>query len=94
MSDKLKFIRVIAFAADTVRFDPHTNPENSTRQREILLPVDAISHLTPKEPGNPRTTYQIHLKSNYPFGDLFQVKSFNTPSLSLEQVEVIAGSKM
>ena len=75
--DKLKFFRVVVFATD------------GQKQAEILLPIDAISHLTQKDPGNPRGGYNVHVKENYPLDKPFPIKSYNVGYLSADQVEIL-----
>jgi hypothetical protein len=88
MTDKLKVFSVVIFAKDDHRFSPQ-DPHGQSRQMEIYLPVDAISHLTPRERGNPRSGYNIHIKKNYPLDVPFPIKSYNPGYLTAEQVEIL-----
>lgn len=88
MSDKMKFFKIVIFATDDHRFgtgDIH----GASRQMEILLPIDAISHLTPREHGRPQSGYNIHIKKNYPLDAPFPIKSYNPGYLTAEQVEIL-----
>ena len=87
MSDKMKFFKVVIFATDDYRVTP--NNAIHGRQMEILLPIDAISHLSQREPGNPRSGYNIHIKKNYPLDAPFPIKSYNPGYATAEQVEVL-----
>lgn len=85
MSEKLKFFKVTIFATDEYQ----TSVNNPHRQMEILMPIDAISHLTLKEIGNPHKGYNIHLKKNYPLDAPFPIKSYNPGYFTVEQVELL-----
>ena len=88
MSDKLQFFKVVIFSTDDHRFSPQ-DIHGQLRQMEILLPIDAISHLTQREHGNPRSGYNIHIKKNYPLDAPFPIKSYNPGYLTAEQVEIL-----
>lgn len=88
MSDKLKFFKVVIFATDDHRFSPQ-DIHGHSRQMEILLPIDAISHLTLREHGRPQSGYNIHIKKNYPLDAPFPIKSYNSGYLTFEQAELI-----
>lgn len=87
MADKLRVFPVVIFATDDYQITP--NNAINGRQMEILLPIDAISHLTPIERGNPHRGYKVHIKKNYPLDAPFPIKSYNPGSLTAEQVEVL-----
>jgi hypothetical protein len=87
MTEKLKFFSVIIFATDDHRFSGQ-DIHGKSRQMEILLPIDAISHLTEREAGNP-SSYKIHLKKNYPLDAPFPIKSYNPGFITAEQVEIL-----
>jgi hypothetical protein len=87
MTDKLKVFSVVIFATDDYQITP--NNAINGRQMEIFLPVDAISHLTPRERENPRSGYNVHLKKNYPLDAPFPIKSYNPGYLTAEQVEIL-----
>ena len=86
--DKFQFVKAIIFATDEHRFAPQ-DPNSHGRQAEVLLPVEAISHLIQKEKGNPRSSYIVCFKKGYPTNPPFPVKSISTVLLLPEQVEVI-----
>ncbi len=88
MPEKLKFFKIVIFATDGHRFAPQ-DIHGSSRQMEILLPIDAISHLTVREHGRPQSGYNIHIKKNYPIDAPFPIKTYNPGFLTAEQVEAL-----
>ncbi len=86
MPDKFQFFKVIIFATDDSRVqDIH----GQSRQMEIVLPIEAISHLAQREHCNPRSGYNVHIKKNYPLDAPFPIKSYNPGYFSAEQVEIL-----
>lgn len=88
MPDKLQFFKVVIFATDDHRFSPQ-DINGHSRQMEIVLPIDAISHLTQRENGNPRSGYNVYIKKNYPLDAPFPIKNYNPGYLTTEQVEIL-----
>jgi hypothetical protein len=88
MTEKLKFFKIVIFATDAHRFSGQ-EPYAQTRQMEVMLPTDAISHLTIRNHGNPQSGYNIHIKKNYPIDAPFPIKSYNPGYLTNEQVEIL-----
>lgn len=88
MPDKLQFFKVVIFAKDDHKFSPQ-DIHGKSRQMEIVLPIDAISHLTQREHGNPHSGYNVYIKKNYPLDAPFPIKSYNPGYLTADQVEIL-----
>lgn len=86
MTEKLKVIKVVAHIADTHHFSD-MDINKSSRQIEVLLPVEAILYLTEKVKGMPQSGYDVHVKKSY-FTELsYPIKEFSS-HLATESVEV------
>jgi hypothetical protein len=77
----MKFFKVVAF--------PQQQGHGIPTQLELFLPLDAISHLTQREIGNPKSGFNIHVKKNYPFNAQYEIKSCNPGYFTNEQVDLI-----
>lgn len=88
MNEKIKFFEVEIFAADNHVFPSQSLHKNS-RQMKVMIPAEAISYLTPVEDWNERTNYHVHFQKQYLDSLPFPIKSYRSPVLQWEDVEIL-----
>ena len=89
MTEKLKLLSTEVFFEE-----PYVLPTNQQiMQMPVLLPLDAISYVEPKEKGNPHGGYTAYFKKGIFAGEGFRVKSINPVHLSKEQVETLNSTR-
>lgn len=87
MTEKLKVLKVVAHAKDDHQFaDMDIN--KSSRQIELLLPIDAILYLTEKVKGMPQNGYIVHIKKSYQIELPFPIKDCSS-FLSSAEIDVL-----
>jgi hypothetical protein len=85
MTEKLKL-----FSTEIFLDRPFPLPNGmQVSQLTVLLPIEAISYVLPREKGNPNAGYEVHFRKNYFTGEQFQVKSINSVYLPADKIELI-----
>lgn len=89
MTEKLKLLSTEVFFEEPY----HLPTGQQIMQMPVLLPLDAISYVEPKERGNPHGGYTAYFKKSIFAGERFRIKSINPVHLTKEQVETLNPSR-
>jgi hypothetical protein len=88
MNEKIKFFEVVVLAADNYVFPPQSKHKDS-RQMKVMIPAKAISYITPVRDWDERSNYYVHFQKQYLDSLPFPIKSYSSPILQWEDVEIL-----